>query len=266
MITLAVFIFFAVLAVAAAVLVIVQKNAMHSVLYLAFTVLATAGVFFTLQAEYLGAIQILVYGGGIVVLYIFVIIIVNLKEIVPERRRLLPKLFLIAVPAAARRRDRLSAFRERISGRRPGRAGDWGSRPWPRRSSAPISSPSSWPRSCSWPCSSGPSSSPGGSSSMIPIEAVIGLGLLLFVIGLVGVARPQEPGRHADVARAPAQRGQRHPGRAGAITSTRRGAPSSPCSSSSWPCPRRPSASPWSWPISGRRRRYDIDALDELKG
>ena len=98
MITLAVFTFFAVLALAAAVLVVVQKNAMHSVLYLAFTVLAVAGVFFTLQAEYLGAIQILVYGGGIVVLYIFVI--VNLKEVVPERRPLLPKLVLIAVPVA----------------------------------------------------------------------------------------------------------------------------------------------------------------------
>jgi NADH-quinone oxidoreductase subunit J len=47
----------------------------------------------------LGAIQILVYGGGIVVLYIFVIIIVNLKEVVPERRKLFPKLFIIAAPA-----------------------------------------------------------------------------------------------------------------------------------------------------------------------
>ncbi len=99
MITLAVFSLFAVLAAAAAVLVVVQKNAMHSVLYLAFTVLAVAGVFFSLQAEYLGAIQILVYAGGIVVLYIFVIIIVNLKEIVPERRKFFPKLFIIALPA-----------------------------------------------------------------------------------------------------------------------------------------------------------------------
>jgi NADH-quinone oxidoreductase subunit J len=100
MITLAVFAVFAALAVAAAVLVVVQKNAMHSVLFLALTVLATAGVFFTLQAEYLGAIQILVYAGGIVVLYVFVIVIVNLKEIVPERRPLLPKIVLIAVPVA----------------------------------------------------------------------------------------------------------------------------------------------------------------------
>ena len=72
---------------------------MQSVLYLAFTVLAMAGVFFSLQAEYLGAIQVLVYGGGIVVLYIFVIIIVNLKEIKAERRKIFPKLFIFALPA-----------------------------------------------------------------------------------------------------------------------------------------------------------------------
>ena len=98
MITLAIFAFFAALAVSSAVLVIVQKNAMHSVLYLAFTVLALAGVFFSLGAEYLGAIQILVYAGGIVVLYIFVIIIVNLREVVAERRRLVAKLFIVATP------------------------------------------------------------------------------------------------------------------------------------------------------------------------
>jgi len=98
MMTFPVFLLFAAIAVVSAVLTIVQKNVMHSVLYLAFTVLAVAGVFFTLQAEYLGAIQLLVYGGGIVVLYVFVIIIVNLREVVAEKRRLLPKAFLIAVP------------------------------------------------------------------------------------------------------------------------------------------------------------------------
>jgi NADH-quinone oxidoreductase subunit J len=99
MITLAIFAFFAALAIVSAVLIIVQKSAMYSVLYLAFTVLSVAGVFFTLEAEYLGAIQILVYGGGIVVLYIFVIIIVNLDEVVRERRKLFPKIFIFAVPA-----------------------------------------------------------------------------------------------------------------------------------------------------------------------
>ena len=99
MISLLVFAFFAALALVSAVMVVAQKNAMRSVLYLAFTVLATAGVFLSLQAEYLAAIQVLVYGGGIVVLYIFVIIIVNLKEIKPERRKTLPKLFIVVLPA-----------------------------------------------------------------------------------------------------------------------------------------------------------------------
>jgi NADH-quinone oxidoreductase subunit J len=99
MITLLVFAFFAALALVSAVMVVAQKNAMRSVLYLAFTVLATAGVFLSLQAEYLAAIQVLVYGGGIVVLYIFVIIIVNLKEVKPERRKTLPKLFIVVLPA-----------------------------------------------------------------------------------------------------------------------------------------------------------------------
>ena len=97
-VTLAVFLFFGVLAVVSAGLVVVQKNAMHSVLYLAFTVLAVAGVFFCLQAEYLGAIQIVVYGGGIVVLYVFVIVIVNLKEVVPERRKLVPRIVIAGTP------------------------------------------------------------------------------------------------------------------------------------------------------------------------
>jgi len=94
-----VFTFFAGLAVVSAVLVVLQKNAMRSVLYLGFAVLSVAGVFFSLQAEFLGAVQILVYGGGIVVLYIFVIIIVNLEEIVAERRKLFPKFVIIALPA-----------------------------------------------------------------------------------------------------------------------------------------------------------------------
>jgi NADH-quinone oxidoreductase subunit J len=92
-----IFYFFALLSMICACLVIFQKNVMHSVLYLAFTILAVSGVFFTLQAEFLGAVQILVYAGGIVVLYIFVIIIVNLNEIKKEKRNLLPKLFISCI-------------------------------------------------------------------------------------------------------------------------------------------------------------------------
>ena len=92
-----IFYFFAALSVLCAVLVILQKNVMRSVLYLAFALLAISGVFFTLHAEFLGAVQILVYTGGIVVLYIFVIIIVNLNEIKVEKRKLFPKFFIIII-------------------------------------------------------------------------------------------------------------------------------------------------------------------------
>ena len=98
MITQVIFYFFAALAVISALLVISGKSAMHSVLYLSFTVLAIAGIFFTLRAEYLGAIQILVYAGGIVVLYIFVIIIANVKEVFKEKRKLFPRIFIIVMP------------------------------------------------------------------------------------------------------------------------------------------------------------------------
>ncbi len=93
-----IFIFFAVLSVITAVLIITQKNPMHSVLYLAFSVLSVSGLFFTLQADFLGAIQIIVYAGGIVVLYVFVIIIINLNQLVPEKRKLFPRFFITAVP------------------------------------------------------------------------------------------------------------------------------------------------------------------------
>jgi NADH-quinone oxidoreductase subunit J len=92
-----IFYVFAALSVLFAVLVILQKNIMHSVLYLAFTILAISGVFFTLYAEFLGAVQILVYAGGIVVLYLFVIIIVNLNEVKIEKRRIFPKFFIICI-------------------------------------------------------------------------------------------------------------------------------------------------------------------------
>ncbi len=175
-----------------------------------------------LQAEYLGAIQILVYGGGIVVLYIFVIIIVNLKEIVPERRKLFPKLFIIAVPVAPRwPRSLIVLFKEFHAAAAAGAERGSSFKAVGRDALLDrISSPSSSPRSCSWPSSSGPSSSPERSSSMIPINAVFGLGLLIFFIGLVRGPLPQEPGHHADVPRASAQRGQHHLGRAWAITSS----------------------------------------------
>lgn len=68
------------LILACAVLVITAKNTVHSVLFLVLNFLFVAALYVLLGAEYLAAIQVLVYAGGIVVLYLFVVMLVNLKR------------------------------------------------------------------------------------------------------------------------------------------------------------------------------------------
>ena len=62
-----------------AVLVITTRNTVHSVLFLVLDFLFVAGLYVLLAAEFVAVIQILVYAGGIVVLYLFVVMLVNLK-------------------------------------------------------------------------------------------------------------------------------------------------------------------------------------------
>jgi NADH-quinone oxidoreductase subunit J len=62
------------------VLVITTRNTVHSVLYLVLNFLFVAALYVTLAAEFLAVIQVLVYAGGIVVLYLFVVMLVNLKR------------------------------------------------------------------------------------------------------------------------------------------------------------------------------------------
>ena len=63
-----------------AMLVISTKDTVHSVLFLVLDFLFVAALYVLLGAEFLAAIQILVYAGGIVVLYLFVVMLVNLKR------------------------------------------------------------------------------------------------------------------------------------------------------------------------------------------
>src|SRR5512144_710051 len=63
-----------------AVLVISTKETVHSVLFLVLDFLFVAALYVLLGAEFLAAIQVLVYAGGIVVLYLFVVMLVNLKR------------------------------------------------------------------------------------------------------------------------------------------------------------------------------------------
>src|SRR3990172_718801 len=63
-----------------AVLVVSARNTVHSVLFLVLNFLFVAALYVTLGAEFLAVIQVLVYAGGIVVLYLFVVMLVNLKR------------------------------------------------------------------------------------------------------------------------------------------------------------------------------------------
>ena len=63
-----------------AVLVVATRDTVHSVLFLVLDFLFVAALYVLLSAPFLAVIQILVYAGGIVVLYLFVVMLVNLKR------------------------------------------------------------------------------------------------------------------------------------------------------------------------------------------
>jgi NADH-quinone oxidoreductase subunit J len=69
-----------------AVMVVTTKDTVHSVLFLVLDFLFVAALYVLLGAQFLAAIQVLVYAGGIVVLYLFVVMLVNLKR-PPEEYR-----------------------------------------------------------------------------------------------------------------------------------------------------------------------------------
>jgi NADH-quinone oxidoreductase subunit J len=62
------------------VLVVTAQNPVHSVVFLVLDFLCVAALYILLGAQFLAAIQVLVYAGGIVVLYLFVVMLVNMKR------------------------------------------------------------------------------------------------------------------------------------------------------------------------------------------
>ncbi len=79
-----IFYFFAGIAVGGAVLTVTRRNAVHSAIFLITSLLATAGIFLQLRAEFLFIVQIILYVGGIMVLFVFVIMLVNLDVAVRQ--------------------------------------------------------------------------------------------------------------------------------------------------------------------------------------
>ena len=75
-----IFFYFAAVIVTTAGFVVAMKNPVYSALALLVMFFHVAGLFVTLHAEFLAVIQILVYAGAILVLYLFVVMLLNLKR------------------------------------------------------------------------------------------------------------------------------------------------------------------------------------------
>src|SRR5437879_8487899 len=85
MLELVLFYIFAAIAVISAIMVITRHNVVHSAAFLGATLFAVAGIFLTLHAEFLAGVQVIVYVGGILVLFVFVIMLIAVERSVHER-------------------------------------------------------------------------------------------------------------------------------------------------------------------------------------
>jgi len=112
----------AVVLVGSALAVVLSKNLFHSVLWLALALTGTAGVFLLLEAEFLAAVQLLLYAGGIVTIVVFAIVVT--ERLVGERitqtsRRItagsVTALALIALVVNAISRQPLATAREPLT-------------------------------------------------------------------------------------------------------------------------------------------------------
>ena len=84
--TLYVFYFLSFLAVLSALMVVFSKNPIYSVLYLVITFFSVGGHYLILSAEFLFAVHIIVYAGAIMVLFLYVIMLLNLnKDTEPQK-------------------------------------------------------------------------------------------------------------------------------------------------------------------------------------
>jgi NADH-quinone oxidoreductase subunit J len=77
---------FALMAIVGGIFTITRRNAVHSALSLIVSLLGVAGLYLLQKAEFLFAVQIVLYIGGIMVLFLFVIMLVNLDEAAKQRQ------------------------------------------------------------------------------------------------------------------------------------------------------------------------------------
>ncbi len=84
--------FLTALTLISALMVVLSKNPIHSVLYLVFTFFCISGHYVLLNAQFLMAVNIIVYAGAIMVLFLFVIMMLDLRRNAPESKSTLTKI------------------------------------------------------------------------------------------------------------------------------------------------------------------------------
>jgi NADH-quinone oxidoreductase subunit J len=93
------FYFLSGLALLGGVLVITRRNPVHSALSLILTLLALAGLYLMLYAPFVAGVQIILYAGGIMVLFLFVIMLVNIEK--ADKEEQFNKIWVVGLIAAA---------------------------------------------------------------------------------------------------------------------------------------------------------------------
>ncbi|PYX84774.1 MAG: NADH-ubiquinone/plastoquinone oxidoreductase subunit 6, partial [Acidobacteria bacterium] len=86
------------LALIGGVLVITRRNPVHSALALIVTLLALAGIYLMLYAPFVAGVQIILYAGGIMVLFLFVIMLVSIERV--EKEKQFNKQWIVAILAS----------------------------------------------------------------------------------------------------------------------------------------------------------------------
>jgi NADH-quinone oxidoreductase subunit J len=92
-----IFIIASIVAIVSTVMVITRLNAVHALLYLIVSLLAVSVIFYIIGAPFVAALEVIIYAGAIVVLFIFVIMMLNMstepKE--QESKWLTPKMWIL---------------------------------------------------------------------------------------------------------------------------------------------------------------------------
>jgi NADH-quinone oxidoreductase subunit J len=85
--------FLSILALFSAIMVLISKNPIHSVLWLIVVFFAISGHYLLLNAQFLAIVNIIVYAGAIMVLFLFVVMLMNLNKETEPQRNILMKIF-----------------------------------------------------------------------------------------------------------------------------------------------------------------------------